>query len=159
LTLAQFEERFVKFLLDEYQQRVQKDLAISPQARWTANGFLPHMPETLEQLDLLLLTVAKPRRVRRDGIHFQTYCYIDPTLAGYVGEDVIIRYDPRDMAEIRVYHHHTFICRAICPELSGQIVTLKDIIQARNRRRRQLQAVIKDRKALVHQSEPGRLRD
>ena len=160
LTLAQFEERFMNFLLDDYHQRVQKDLTASPQARWTANDFLPHMPASLEQLDLLLLTVAKTRRVRRDGVHFQTYCYIDPTLAGYVGEDVIIRYDPRDMAEIRVYHNHHFICRAICPELAGQTVTLKDIIRARNRRRRQLRTVIKDRAALVrtylavHQPEP-----
>jgi putative transposase len=160
LTMTMFEERFVNFLLDDYHHRVQKDLGASPQERWETNGFLPRMPDTLEQLDLLLLTVAKTRRVRRDGIHFQTYCYLDPTLAGYVGEDVVIRYDPRDMAEIRVYHHNNFICQAICSELAGQTVTLKDIIRARNRRRRQLREEIKDREALVrtylevHQPEP-----
>lgn len=160
LTMAVFEERFLNFLLNDYHQRVQKDLGASPQERWETNGFLPRMPETLEQLDLLLLTVAKTRRVRRDGIYFQTYCYLDPTLASYVGEDVVIRYDPRDLAEIRVYHNHSFICQAICSELAGQTVTLKDIIRARNRRRRQLREGIKDREALVrtylavHQPEP-----
>jgi putative transposase len=54
-------------------------------------------------LDLLLLTVAKTRRVHQDGGRFQSLRSIDPTLAAYVGEDVPIRYDPRDMAEIRVY--------------------------------------------------------
>jgi hypothetical protein len=29
------------------------------------------MPGSLEQLDLLLLTVAKTRKVQQDGIHFQ----------------------------------------------------------------------------------------
>jgi hypothetical protein len=30
----------------------------------------------LEQLDLLLLTVAKPRRVQQDGVRFQSLRYI-----------------------------------------------------------------------------------
>src|SRR6185295_9476071 len=101
-------------------------------------GFLPQFPESLEQLDLLLLTVAKPRRVQQDGIRFQGFRYLDLTLAAYVGEDVTIRYDPRDMAEIRVYHQNTFVCRAVCQELAEQTISLKEIIQTRNRRRRQL---------------------
>ena len=72
LTLADFDTHFKDFLLTEYHQRVQKDLDSSPQDRWEADSFLPQMPESFEQLDLLLLTVATTRRVRRDGIHFQT---------------------------------------------------------------------------------------
>jgi len=123
-------------------------------------GFLPRLPESLEELDLLLLTVAKTRRVRRDGIHFQNLRYMDPTLADYVGEDVTIRYDPRDMAEIRVFYTDTFLCRAVCQELAGQTVSLKEIKRARDRRRRALGRTIKDRSELVqtylkvHQIEP-----
>jgi putative transposase len=40
-------------------------------------------------------------------------------LAAYVGDSVVIRYDPRDMAEIRVFTGTGFLCRAICPELAG----------------------------------------
>jgi putative transposase len=40
--------------------------------------------------------------VRPDGIHFMGMRYIDPTLAAYVGEEVLLRYDPRDVAEVRV---------------------------------------------------------
>jgi hypothetical protein len=43
--------------------------------------------------------MAKPRRIHPYGIHFQGFRYLDTTLAAYVGEDVIIGYDPRDMAE------------------------------------------------------------
>jgi putative transposase len=107
------------------------------------------LPEALEQLDLLLLTVANPRRVHQDGIHFQGFRYVDVRLSAYVGEHVIIRYDPRDMAEVRVYFGETFLCRAINPELAGETIALKDIIRARNEHRRQLRATLTEREATV----------
>ena len=64
--------------------------------------------------------------------------YLDPTLAAYVGESVIIRYDPRDVAEIRVFYQDRFLCRAICQELAEATVPLRDIMRARNRHRREL---------------------
>jgi putative transposase len=149
LTLEEFEIIFQEFLLGEYHQRQQKDLAGSPQARWEGEGFLPQMPESLEKLDLLLLTVARTRKVHRDGIRFQSLRYIDPTLADYVGEDVVIRYDPRDMAEIRVFFQGSFLCQAVCQDLAGQTVSLKEIIRARNRRRQALRGTIKERSALI----------
>lgn len=109
------------------------------------------MPESLEQLDLLLLTVAKARRVHQDGIHFRGLRYLDLTLATYVGEDVLIRYDPLDMAEIRVYAQNSFICRAICQELAGQTISLKEIIHARNQQRRRTSAGLDERSAVVEQ--------
>lgn len=55
-------------------------------------------------LDLLLIQVAKATQVRVDGIYFQSLRYISTTLAADVGETVTLRFDPRDMAEIRVFH-------------------------------------------------------
>ena len=81
------------------------------------------MPDSLERLDLLLLTVPKSRRVHQDGIRFMGLP-IDPTLAAYVGEDVVLRCDPRDMAEIRVFFNDRFLCRAIFQELAGETVAL-----------------------------------
>jgi putative transposase len=130
---------------------VHKELADAPQARWEKGGFLPRMPENLDQLDLLLLTVAKTRRVHQDGIHFRGLRYLDLTLAAYVGEEVLIRYDPQDMAEIRVFYHNTFLCRAICPDLADQTISLKEIIRARTQRRRQLKSGLDERTALVEQ--------
>ena len=43
--------------------------------------------------------------MRRDGIRFQGLRYVHPTLAAFVGEAVTIRYDPRDLSEIRLFHH------------------------------------------------------
>lgn len=131
LTLAELDAAIGRFIFEIYNQRIHSETGQAPQQRWEAGGYLPAMPESLEQLDLLLLTVAKSRKVHPDGIHFQGLRYLDPTLAAYVQEAVTIRYDPRDLAEIRVFHKDRFLCRAICPELSNSLVSLKDITAAR----------------------------
>jgi putative transposase len=161
LTASAFEAKLQHFILDEYHQRPHGETGEPPQARWEGAGFLPRLPESLEHLDLLLLTVAKSRKVRSDGIHFQGLRYLDLTLVAYVGESVIIRYDPRDMAEIRIFHHNRFLCWAICAELAGETIALRDIIRARNRRRRDLRETLQDRSRTVegllkaHRGEPA----
>ena len=65
--------------------------------------------------------------MQQDGIRFQRQRYIDSNLAAYVKEEVLIRYDPADMAVIYVFYQDRFLCRAICQELSGQTVSLKEI--------------------------------
>jgi putative transposase len=149
LSVTAFEAKLEQFILDQYHQEPHSETGEPPQARWEGGGFLPRLPESLEQLDLLLLTVAKSRKVHPDGIHFQSLRYLDLTLAAYVGESVIIRYDPRDMAEIRVFHDHRFLCRAICAELAGETIALREIIRARNRRRRDLRQTLQERSHTV----------
>ena len=87
----------------------------------------------------MLLNVGKPRKVHSDGIHFQGLRYIDTNLAAYVGETVIIRYDPRDIAEIRVFYKDQYLCTAISPEISDYEVDLKEIVAARNKARKNLE--------------------
>ena len=76
LTLPELDARLRTFLVDTYHQQVHSETGVPPHARWEANDFLPRLPDSLEQLDLLLLTVAKPRRVHPDGIHFQGFRYL-----------------------------------------------------------------------------------
>lgn len=149
LTLEAFALRLHAFLLDDYHQRIHSETGQTPQARWESGAFVPRLPDSLAQLDLLLLTVARPRRVQRDGIRFQGFRYLDLTLAAYIGESVIIRYDPRDLAEIRVYHDGAFLCRAVAQELDGQTISLKEIIQARTQRRRELRGQSNSHAAVV----------
>lgn len=149
LTLEEFIPLFEHFVISRYHQRIHSTIGMPPIDRWIGNGFLPQLPESLEQLDLLLLTVVRPRKVHRDGIHFQNFIYIAPTLAAYVGEQVSIRYDPRDLAEIRVFYKDKFLCRAVCQQLSGMTISLKEIIKARRRRKRELRKTIAKRKSLM----------
>jgi putative transposase len=53
------------------------------------------------------------------------------------------------MGEVRVFHEEKFLCRAVCAELAGETVPLREIITARNRRRRELRGVLKDRQKTV----------
>jgi putative transposase len=149
LTLPELEARFQDFLLGVYHAREHGETRARPQERWNQGGFLPRLPESLEQLDLLLLTVPTARKVHSDGIRFQGMRYVDPLLAAYVGESVLLRYDPRDMAELRVFHEGRFLCRAICPELAGQTIALAEILKARRGRKRELRETIRDRRKLV----------
>ncbi len=149
LTLPELADALERYLIQEYLATPHRATGQAPQARWEAGGFLPNMPESLEQLDLLLLTVPKTRRVHPDGIRFLGFRYIDPTLAAYVGEDVLLRYDPRDMAEVRLFYKDRYLCRAICQELAGETVSFREIASARNRRRRELRQTIQDRRRVV----------
>jgi putative transposase len=62
LTLPELDRRLRQFLVETYNHRTHTETGVTPRARWEAAGFLPRLPETPEELDLLLLTVAKPRR-------------------------------------------------------------------------------------------------
>jgi putative transposase len=149
LNLSQLTNAFEEFALREYHTRPHSSTGEPPRQRWAAGGFLPQMPASLEQLDLLLLTVPRTRRVQQDGIRFMGLRYISPTLAAYVGEEVLLRYDPRDMAEVRTFHNDRFLCRAICQEIAGSTFTLREIVRARNERRRQLRHTLHERRQAV----------
>lgn len=144
LTLAELDHAVGGFVT-EYNDRSHREIKQSPKAAWKAEGWLPRMPDSLDQLDGLLLTVPKNRIVQRDGIHFQGQRYLSPTLAPFVRQPITIRYDPRDISEIRVYDHDTYICTAIDEDHPNQRMSLRDIETARRARRRELRNEINDR--------------
>jgi putative transposase len=149
LTMSELSAAFEDFILREYHCRPHRTTGLPPQRRWIADGFLPQMPQSLEQLDLLLLTVPRSRRVQQDGIRFMGMRYISSMLAAYVGEDVLLRYDPRDMGEVRLFHRDKFLCRAICQEIAGLTLPLREIVRARNSRRQQLRLTLQQRQRTV----------
>ncbi|MFC7519252.1 Mu transposase C-terminal domain-containing protein [Xanthomonas populi] len=128
-----------------YNARIHIEIGTTPIQAWVGNGWLPRMPDSLEDLDMLLVMVAKSRVIHRDGIHFQGLRYLAPTFAADVGELIAIRYGPRDLAEIRMFHRNHFLCRAVSPEHEAQTVTLKDIQTARYNYRRSLRSQINER--------------
>lgn len=97
----------------------------------------------------LTSTVEKPRKIQRDGIRFHGLRFIAPTLAGYVGESITVRYDPRDLAEIRVFYEGKFLCNAICQEIAEMTVSLKEIQKARKGIKKVLYNEIKRAKQLL----------
>ena len=73
LSLSELDAAVGEFVVGDYHLRPHSESGQSPVARWTAGGWLPRMPESLEALDLLLLTVATPRKVHRDGCKWSNY--------------------------------------------------------------------------------------
>ena len=145
LSLTDLDATIGAWIINTYNARTHSEIGTSPASCWCGKGWLPQMPDSLEDLDLLLVMVAKPRTVRRDGVHFQGLRFMSPLLAPYVGEAVTIRYDPRDLTEICVFHKNRFLCRAISPEHAHETVTLKDIQTARSAHRRALRNQINER--------------
>ena len=115
-----------------YNDRSHSELRISPRDAWVSDGWLPRMPDSLQELDGLLLTVPKNRVVQRDGIHFQGQRYLAPTLAPFVGTAI-------DEAH---------------PNLR---LSLRDIETARRARRKQLRRAINDRIPTVATREEPRI--
>jgi len=159
LTLPQFQNYLEEFILEEYHHSKHGTTNNKPMDRWLGDGFLPQMPDSLEQLDYLLMTVPKPRTVRREGIFFKTLRYMNLIFVDYVGEDVTIRYDPRDLAEVRVYFEGEFICTAICQDIANQVISLKEIKKTRQKRRKELRGIIQDSKSFLRQPNKGIIED
>lgn len=144
LNLPALDQAIADFIAT-YNERTHREIGTSPKKAWIGDGWLPRMPESLDELDGLLLTVPTHRTVQRDGIHFQGRRYLAPTLAPFVGRPVTIRYDPRDISEVRVFDRDTFLCVAIDQAHPNQRVSLQEVEAARRARRRQLRKDINDR--------------
>lgn len=136
LTMEQFEALLAEFIHGVYHPRRHGTTGELPQKRWQAGGFLPNLPDSIIALNMLLLRVSRLRRVARDGIRFKGQRYTAPTLAGFIGESIELLYDPRDLAEIHVYHESQFICRALTAT-HPEAPQLGDIQKARNAIRKQ----------------------
>ncbi len=142
LKIEKLNEILEKFIVETYHQSIHSCTGEAPLKRWS-HAFLPRMPESIETLDNLLLSIKKLRKIQRDGIRFMGFRYISTTLAGFVGELVDIRYDPLDLAEIKVYYKNEFLCKAICQDLSSLTISLKEIKKARKEIKRGLYKQIK----------------
>ncbi len=151
LTFEKLDDLLEKFIVEKYHQDIHSTTGESPVKKWSSN-FLPRLPETIDVLDDLLLTIDKSRKIQRDGIRFLGLRYIATTLAGFVGESITIKYDPRDLAEIRVYYDDNFLCRAVCQDIAELTIGLKDIKKARKDIKMGLYKEIRNYKRLIAES-------
>ena len=94
LSLTELDAAIGRYVVNDYHHCVHPETGEPPVRRWLAGGWLPRMPESLDELNLLLLTVATPRKVHRDGIRCHGLRYLAVTVAAFVGEEVTIRYRP-----------------------------------------------------------------
>lgn len=132
LTVDQLDKKFRNWLTSVYLVRKHSETEMTPSERWESFPFVPRMPDSIEQLNHLLLTVVKERRVQRDGIRLFGYLYSDVELNRHITEFVTVRFDPRDLSQIHVYSNDVLVCKANCFELTGKMTSLKEVRRARN---------------------------
>jgi putative transposase len=108
LTLPEMERWLTLQIAGVYHLSVHSALGKTPLASWqegVANRKQPpRYPGCGEEFFLDFLP-AEPRRIQRDGIHFHRIRYWDSVLSPWAGrlkKDLLIKYDPRNLARVFV---------------------------------------------------------
>jgi putative transposase len=140
LTLRELEQLLVRYIVDRYNQSIDARMGDQTRfERWEAG--LPTLPEPMADRDLDICLMKQSRRtVQRGGyLQFQNLMYRGEYLAGYAGETVNLRFDPRDITTILVYrqekNQEVFLTRAHAQGLETEQLSL-DEAEAASRRLR-----------------------
>lgn len=156
LTLDELDVLFRTWLLETYHRRMHTETRAAPHERWLASDVIPMLPSNERQLDGLLLHPRRRSKVHQEGIRLLGAWYMHELLAGYVGEAVMIRYDPMDLAMVWVYvggevreQEERFLCQAQCVERGGQAVSMQAIVAERTKRRKGVGKAVRERKRVV----------
>lgn len=117
LTLRDLEQLIVRFIVDQYNQSIDARMGDQTRyQRWEAG--LQKEPDVMLERDLDICLMKMTRRTVQRGGHlqFENVMYLGEYLAGYAGEIVSFRYDPRDITTIWVYRQENdrevFLTRA-----------------------------------------------
>lgn len=98
--------------------------------RWESGLIAAPDAIAIRDLDICLMKQAK-RRIQRGGyIQFENLMYRGEYLAGYAGETVILRYEPRDITEVLIYRKEgskeVFLARAFAQDLETESIALDE---------------------------------
>ena len=149
--LPELEELIKEFIINDYNCSIHTATKEKPIDLWNKSKIIPNMPESIAKLNSLLLTPKKSRIVQRDGIRFSGLRYYHPNLCAYVGEIVIIKFDPADLGEIWVYEADKLICKAVCEDLQNSITTYEDLKKVRTQRKKELKKAIRSKLSIAEE--------
>lgn len=153
LTLRQLEQRLVSYIVNNYNQRIDARMGEQTRFQRWESGLIV-APDAVSERDLDICLMKQTRRmIQRGGyLQFENLMYRGEYLAGYAGESVVLRYDPRDITTVLVYSHkghkEEFIARAYAQDLETEELSL-DEAKAMSRRIRQAGKAISNRSILA----------
>ncbi|MBD2319470.1 Mu transposase C-terminal domain-containing protein [Phormidium tenue] len=157
LTLLELEIRLVRYIVDHYNQSI--DARMSNQTRFQRwESGLIATPNLLSEreLDICLMKQTRRKIYRGGYVQFENLTYRGENLSGYAGESVILRYDPRDITTVFVYHlegsKDVFLARAFAQNLEAERIGL-DEVKASSRRLRQKGKTLNNRSILEEVSD------
>lgn len=107
MTLAEFESWLALEIAGRYHRHPHRALGISPLAAWEValkRGLVPSLPGDARQFTLHFLPMEM-RSLRKDGIHLFNIRYWSERLPliARPGDDLLVRYDPRNLGRIFVH--------------------------------------------------------
>ncbi len=131
LTLRELEQKLVRYIVDNYNQRIDARMGDQTRfQRWEAG--LIATPDVISERELdICLMKQTQRRIQRGGyLQFENLMYRGENLAGYAGETVILRFDPRDITSLLVYQRESnkevFLTRAYALDLETEQMSLDE---------------------------------
>lgn len=152
LTLRQLEQLLVRYIVDNYNQRLDARMGDQTRFQRWESGLIA-LPNLLSDRDLDICLMKKTRRqIQRGGyLQFENLMYRGELLAGYAGESVVLRYDPRDITTVLVYHQkgnkEEFLARAFAQDLETEQLSL-DEAKASSRKVRSAGKTVSNRSIL-----------
>lgn len=146
LTLRDLEQLLVRYIVDNYNQSI--DARIGDQTRfqrWEAGLLAAPDLMSERELDICLMKQTN-RSIYRDGyIRFENLMYRGEYLAGYSGEQVVLRYDPKDITTILVYRRErdreVFLAKAHGQNLETEQLSLEEAKDASKKIREKGKAI------------------
>ncbi len=153
LTLRQLEQRLVRYIVHNYNQRLDARMGDQTRFQRWESGLIA-APDLLSERDLDICLMKQTRRqIQRGGyLQFENLMYRGELLAGYAGESVVLRYDPRDITRILVYciegDKEVFIARAYAQDLETEELSL-DEAKASSRKVREAGKAVSNRSILA----------
>ena len=153
ITLRELERLLVRYIVDKYNQSIDARLGDQTRfQRWEAG--LIATPNLISERDLdICLMKQTRRRIYRNGyLQFENLTYWGENLAGYAGESVVLRYDPRDITTVLVYRQkgskEEFLARAFAQDLETEQLSL-DEAKASSRKVREAGKTVTNRSILA----------
>jgi putative transposase len=152
LTLTQFEQLLVRYLVDTYNTRLDARMGDQSRiGRWETGRIAQLSLLGERELDICLMRRDR-RSVYRSGyIQFANLVYQGEHLAAYAGEQVVVRYNPRDITTILIYQtqeaKEVFLTRAHAQGWETETLSYAEA-QAISQRRREAGKAISNRSML-----------
>lgn len=131
LTLRELERLLVRYIVHNYNQRFDARMGDQTRfQRWEAGLITEPQPIAERELDICLMKQSR-RAIQRGGyLQFENLMYRGETLAGYAGETVVVRFDPRDITTILVYQRdgakEHLLAKAHAQDLETEVLSLDE---------------------------------
>lgn len=169
LTLQDLEKLFVAYIVNTYNQKLDARMKNQNRiSRWESG--LVKQPKAISERELDICLMKQTRRTIYRGGHlqFENLTYQADDLAEHAGENITLRYDPRDITHISVYRHESdrevYLGIAQAQDFEGETLSLDDA-KAHSRQIRQdgqkvnndsMLDELRDREAFIDQKQKTR---